>query len=116
MCLAVSGRILTIHHRPPAAADPSGAAAANGTTEPGQTAEPDLIAGPNQTAGPGQTAGPDQTAVPSLTAGQRDDPLWRVAEVDFGGVRQLVSLAFLPDAQAGDQVLVHVGIALSLVE
>jgi hydrogenase expression/formation protein HypC len=92
MCLAVSGRILTIHHRPPAAAAPSGAAAANGTTEPGQTAEPDQ------------------------TAGQRDDPLWRVAEVDFGGVRQLVSLAFLPDAQAGDQVLVHVGIALSLVE
>ena len=92
MCLAVSGRILTIHHRPPAAADPSGAAAANGTTEPGQTAEPDQ------------------------TAGQRDDPLWRVAEVDFGGVRQLVSLAFLPEAQAGDQVLVHVGIALSLVE
>jgi hydrogenase expression/formation protein HypC len=39
-----------------------------------------------------------------------------VAEVDFGGVRQLVSLAFLPEAQAGDQVLVHVGIALSLVE
>jgi hydrogenase expression/formation protein HypC len=54
--------------------------------------------------------------VPDLTAGQQDDPLWRVAEVDFGGVRQLVSLAFLPEAQAGDQVLVHVGIALSLVE
>jgi hydrogenase expression/formation protein HypC len=98
MCLAVSGRILTIHHRPPAAAALSGAAAANGTTEPGQTAEP------------------GQINVPDLTAGQRDDPLWRVAEVDFGGVRQLVSLAFLPDAQAGDQVLVHVGIALSLVE
>jgi hydrogenase expression/formation protein HypC len=39
-----------------------------------------------------------------------------VAEVDFGGVRQLVSLACLPEAQVGDQVLVHVGIALSLVE
>ena len=98
MCLAVSGRILTIHHRPPAAAEPSGAMAATGTAEPGQTAEP------------------DQTAVPGQTGGQQDDPLWRVAEVDFGGVRQLVSLAFLPEAQAGDQVLVHVGIALSLVE
>jgi hydrogenase expression/formation protein HypC len=98
MCLAVSGRILTIHHRPPAAADLVGAAAANGTAETYETAVPDQTAGPNQ------------------TAGQRDDPLWRVAEVDFGGVRQLVSLAFLPEAQAGDQVLVHVGIALSLVE
>ncbi|MEB3361656.1 MAG: HypC/HybG/HupF family hydrogenase formation chaperone [Synechococcaceae cyanobacterium] len=45
-----------------------------------------------------------------------EDCLWRVAEVDFGGVRQLVSLACLPEARVGDQVLVHVGIALSLVE
>ena len=49
-------------------------------------------------------------------AGPADDPLWRTAEVDFGGVRQPVSLACLPEARVGDQVLVHVGIALSLVE
>jgi hydrogenase expression/formation protein HypC len=39
-----------------------------------------------------------------------------VAQVDFGGVRQQVSLACLPEAQVGDQVLVHVGLALSIVE
>jgi hydrogenase expression/formation protein HypC len=44
-----------------------------------------------------------------------DDPLWRSAEVDFGGVRQRVSLACLPDARVGDRVLVHVAVALSLV-
>ena len=44
------------------------------------------------------------------------DPLWRMAEVDFGGVRQPVSLACLPEAQIGDQVLVHVGMALSIVQ
>ena len=44
-----------------------------------------------------------------------DDALWRQAEVDFGGVRQQVSLACLPDARVGDRVLVHVGLALSLV-
>ncbi|MFY8148759.1 MAG: HypC/HybG/HupF family hydrogenase formation chaperone [Prochlorococcaceae cyanobacterium] len=44
------------------------------------------------------------------------DPLWRVAEVDFGGVRQQVSLACLPEARVGDRVLVHVGLALTLVE
>lgn len=44
------------------------------------------------------------------------DPLWRIAQVDFGGVRQQVSLACLPEAQVGDRVIVHVGIALSLVE
>ncbi|MBM5815173.1 MAG: HypC/HybG/HupF family hydrogenase formation chaperone [Cyanobacteria bacterium K_Offshore_surface_m2_239] len=45
-----------------------------------------------------------------------DEALWRMAEVDFGGVRQRVSLACLPDARVGDQVLVHVGFALSLVD
>ncbi len=45
-----------------------------------------------------------------------DGALWRMAEVDFGGVRQRVSLACLPEARVGDQVLVHVGFALSLVD
>ena len=44
------------------------------------------------------------------------DDLWLRAQVDFGGVRQWVSLACLPQARVGDQVLVHVGMALSLVE
>jgi hydrogenase expression/formation protein HypC len=33
------------------------------------------------------------------SAGQVDDPLWRQAEVDFGGVRQTVSLACLSEAR-----------------
>ena len=49
-------------------------------------------------------------------ADRESDPLWRQAEVDFGGVRQMVSLACLPEARVGDRVLVHVGLALSLVE
>lgn len=44
-----------------------------------------------------------------------DGELWRQAEVDFGGVRQWVSLACLPEAEVGDRVLVHVGMALSVV-
>jgi hydrogenase expression/formation protein HypC len=44
------------------------------------------------------------------------DDLWRMAEVDFGGVRQQVSLACLSEAQVGDRVLVHVGLALSIVD
>ena len=44
-----------------------------------------------------------------------DADLWRQAEVDFGGVRQWVSLACLPEAAVGDRVLVHVGMALSVV-
>lgn len=59
------------------------------------------------------TVPPDGTAT---GARDPDDPLWRMAEVDFGGVRQQVSLACLPGARVGDLVLVHVGIALSVVE
>ena len=57
------------------------------------------------------TAGPAGTAQPDAAA----DSLWRSAEVDVGGVRQQVSLACLPEARVGDRVLVHVGVALSLV-
>lgn len=49
-------------------------------------------------------------------AAQDGEPLWWRARVDFGGVHQWVSLACLPEAQVGDRVLVHVGLALSLVE
>ncbi|MEB3262599.1 MAG: HypC/HybG/HupF family hydrogenase formation chaperone [Cyanobacteriota bacterium] len=59
------------------------------------------------------------TAKPTPTGPQSEDPegsLWRSAEVDFGGVRQQVSLACLPEARVGDRVLVHVGVALSLVQ
>ncbi|MFW6730349.1 MAG: HypC/HybG/HupF family hydrogenase formation chaperone [Synechococcus sp.] len=48
--------------------------------------------------------------------GADGDPLWRSGEVDFGGVRQQVSLACLPTAVVGDGVLVHVGLALALVD
>jgi len=45
-----------------------------------------------------------------------DADLWRMATVDFGGVRQPVSLACLPEACLGDLVLVHVGLAICRVE
>lgn len=45
-----------------------------------------------------------------------DGDLWRTAQVDFGGVRQQVSLACLPQARVGDHVLVHVGFALCVVD
>lgn len=44
-----------------------------------------------------------------------DPALFRCAEVDFGGLIQQVSLACLPEARVGDRVLVHVGMALSVV-
>jgi hydrogenase expression/formation protein HypC len=40
----------------------------------------------------------------------------RRADVDFGGARREVSLAFVPDAGVGDFVIVHVGVALQRLD
>jgi len=44
------------------------------------------------------------------------DPLVRSGRVEFGGLVKEVSLALLPEARVGDYVLVHVGMALSIVD
>ena len=45
-----------------------------------------------------------------------DDPFFRTGRVSFGGVVKSVSLACVPEAKTGDYVLVHVGMALSIVD
>lgn len=44
------------------------------------------------------------------------EPLNRTGRVSFGGVVKEVSLAYVPDAEVGDYVIVHVGFALSKVD
>ena len=45
-----------------------------------------------------------------------DDLLSRSAKVSFGGSLKEISLAYTPEAQMGDYVVVHVGFALSVVD
>jgi len=45
---------------------------------------------------------------------QRDE--LPMGKVDFGGVRKEVCLAYTPEAQVGEYVLVHVGFALSRID
>lgn len=45
-----------------------------------------------------------------------EDPLMRKGRVSFGGVVKEVNLAFVPEAQVGSYVLVHVGFAISTIE
>lgn len=45
-----------------------------------------------------------------------DDAAFRRGRVNFGGIFKDVSLAYVPEAQIGDYVLVHVGFALSVVD
>lgn len=44
------------------------------------------------------------------------DPLWRQGEVSFAGVLRHVSLACVPEARVGDQLLVHAGLALTVLD
>lgn len=44
-----------------------------------------------------------------------DDGLMRMGKVDFGGIARQVCLAYVPEAQVGDYVIVHVGFAISVV-
>ncbi len=43
------------------------------------------------------------------------DPVFGRAMVEFGGVRRECNMACVPDAQVGDYVIVHAGIAISRV-
>jgi len=40
----------------------------------------------------------------------------RIAKVQFGGISRQVFLNFVPEAEIGDYVMVHVGFALSRVD
>jgi hydrogenase expression/formation protein HypC len=45
-----------------------------------------------------------------------EDPMQRMASVEFGGVSKEISLALVPEAQVGDYVIVHVGVAISVID
>lgn len=44
------------------------------------------------------------------------DALMRMGKVDFGGIKREVCLAYVPEAEVGDYVIVHVGFAISRVD
>jgi hydrogenase expression/formation protein HypC len=44
------------------------------------------------------------------------DPIFRTGKVSFGGIMKDVNLSMLPDAKVSDYVMVHVGVALSIVD
>jgi len=45
---------------------------------------------------------------------QRDD--LPMGKVEFGGIRKEICLAYTPEAEVGDYVLVHVGFAISRID
>ena len=55
-------------------------------------------------------------AVPGEILSVDGSDLHRMGRVSFAGVEKDVSLGTLPEAQVGDYVLVHVGIAIQVVD
>jgi len=56
-------------------------------------------------------------AIPGrITSISGEDALLRMGKVDFGGVQKDASLAYVPEAQVGDYVIVHVGFAFSRLD
>jgi hydrogenase expression/formation protein HypC len=57
-------------------------------------------------------------AIPAkiISISESDDSLQRMAKVDFSGVSKDISLSFLPEAQVNDYVIVHAGLALSILD
>ena len=48
-------------------------------------------------------------------AGQLDET-FRTGKVSFGGIVKEVNLCMVPEANVGDYVMVHVGVAISVVD
>lgn len=44
------------------------------------------------------------------------DETFRFGKVSFGGITKEVNLCMVPEAKTGDYVLVHVGVAISIVD
>ena len=55
-------------------------------------------------------------AVPGKVVEVAGEAFERTGKVDFGGVYKEVNLAYVPEAEVGNYVLVHVGFALTVVQ
>ncbi|MEZ5096857.1 MAG: HypC/HybG/HupF family hydrogenase formation chaperone [Nocardioides sp.] len=55
-------------------------------------------------------------AVPGRVESVFDESGTVMAQVDFGGVRKKVCLAYLPETDVGEYVIVHVGFAIQRLD
>ncbi len=55
-------------------------------------------------------------AVPGKIESVTGSDISRMARVNFSGVIREISLAYVPEAEIGDYVLVHVGFAISKID
>jgi hydrogenase expression/formation protein HypC len=51
-----------------------------------------------------------------ISIGPALDETFRQGKVSFGGISRDINLCMVPEAQQGDYVLVHVGVAISRID
>lgn len=54
--------------------------------------------------------------IPGQIVEAEESGLMRMAKVDFGGITREVCLAYVPEADVDDYVIVHAGFAISQVD
>jgi hydrogenase expression/formation protein HypC len=55
-------------------------------------------------------------AIPGKVTEINTENMMRMSKVDFGGITREISLAYLPDVQVNDYVIVHAGFAISQLD
>jgi len=45
-----------------------------------------------------------------------DDPLYKMGKIDFGGIIKEISVAYVPEVEIGQYVIVHAGFAISVID
>ena len=46
----------------------------------------------------------------------QDESVFQIGKVSFSGVTKKINLSLVPEAKIGDHVLVHVGVAVSIID
>jgi hydrogenase expression/formation protein HypC len=51
-----------------------------------------------------------------ISIADQADQTFRLGKVSFGGIIKEVNLSMIPDAKIDDYVLIHVGVAISIID
>jgi len=51
-----------------------------------------------------------------LSIEEEIDSVFKIGKVSFSGVTKKINLSLVPDAKVGEHVLVHVGVAVSVID
>jgi len=51
-----------------------------------------------------------------LSIEEQTESIFQVGKVSFGGITKNINLSLVPEAKIGDHVLVHVGVAVSVID